>query len=480
MSRIPTTHIGAIVRGATPPGSFWWFALVAFSGMVLALTTSAQTVPLIGSIIWTHNGYDSAAQRFRTIEAVDQAAHGGVLVIGTNTHYNTRPFGKRKVGELLTLDERTGTMLRADSVCPQYQAPNGDAFSLRTVTINDSATVICYTCYADGVHLASWPDLVPIVDTMLRGWNRAWLSNTGRYIILERERPDKTLDLFAYDRQTGDTAYIDAITEATYNGPDFTADDKYVLLHRHDQNSTLLYVVDLENMHAPAKVFRVGEWSYMQLSYRGNKLLYAADGSVGVIDVEIGERIWGISQGEYPVRNLFISADGTEVFLLRSGRVAFPNGGGLALFRYHLPDTQPDGVLSSYDLDPNGNWVSSPLYPQTKIPGRFLKVLQTTTLAGYFSHETRTGIPEESDPFMPILYPNPATSCVSMRVGECTDASWVVTIHDQSGSQVLEQTVVCQSGVLPFNVAGLSVGSYVVRATVPMSQHTATAVLIIK
>ena len=315
MSRIPIPRIGAVVRGATPPGSFWRFALVAFSGMVLALTTSAQTVPFIGSIIWTHNGYDSAAQRYRNIEAADQAAHAELFIVGTNTATNNVPYERKRVGEILTINARTGDLEHADTVCPQFSKP-GDLVSLRTVTINDSATVICYTCYADGVHLASWPDLVPIVDTMLRGWNRAWLSNTGRYIILERERPDKTLDLFAYDRQTGDTVYIDAITEATYNGPDFTADDKYVLLHRHDQNSTLLYVVDLENLHAPAKVFRVGEWSYMQLSYRGNKLLYAADGSVGVIDVETGERIWGISQGEYPVRNLFISADGTEDFLI--------------------------------------------------------------------------------------------------------------------------------------------------------------------
>jgi hypothetical protein len=465
LSRTPAPRIGVIV---------------AIISLLLVSDAHAQTVPFIGSIIWTHNGYDSEAQRSRYIEAIDQAIHAGIYVIGTNTHHNTRPADNRKSGELLTIDERTGTMLRVDSVCPQFRASNGSRFSLRTATIDDSATVICYTCYADGVHLATWPDLVPIIDTMLRGWSRAWLSNTGRYMILEREHPDTRLSLFAYDRQTGDTVYIDAITEATYNGPEFTADDKYVLTHRSDQNATLLNVLDLENMHAPAKVFRVGEWSYMQLSYRGNKLLYAADGAVGVIDVETGERIWGISQGEYPIFNLFISADGTEVFLLRDAAAASPKFGGLAILRYHPPSVDPDGILAQGEIDPGSLWIASPLYPQTKIPGRFVTVLQTTTTAGYFSHETRTGVLEESDPFMPILYPNPATSSVTMQVGACTDASWVVTIHDQSGSRLLERTVACQSGALRFDVTGLSAGSYVVRAMVPMSRQMATAMLIVR
>jgi hypothetical protein len=76
LSRTPAPRIGVIV---------------AIISLLLVSDAHAQTVPFIGSIIWTHSGYDCAAKRFRNIEAVDQASHAGVVIIGTNTATNNVP-----------------------------------------------------------------------------------------------------------------------------------------------------------------------------------------------------------------------------------------------------------------------------------------------------------------------------------------------------------------------------------------------------
>lgn len=229
MSRIPATRIGAIVATASPPESVWRITIVCLVSLLCIASTAAQSIPVIGSLKWYFYGYDAQQEKFPYILSMDHAANAGFVLLGTNTYSRFAPTGHKLSGELIALDASTGQVLKRDSVCSQFMF-QGDAYSLRWASINDSGTVVCYSCYADGVHLATWPDLVPIVDTMLRGATMGWISNTGRYMVLFAPVPSQfQYRRWIYDRQTGDTVSAPGGVDVP-EGAQFSNDDRRLLM----------------------------------------------------------------------------------------------------------------------------------------------------------------------------------------------------------------------------------------------------------
>ena len=453
---------------------------------VLALITptvmTAQDVPLLGTVQWYNSGYDTAARRYYFTQSIDHAVAAGQIIIASETDW--QGVNSRLTGELMALDENTGVLLRRDFVCPQY-SDGSKRQSILSATINDSGTVVCYTCAADGVHLATYPALEPIADTLVTSSLRAWLSNTGRYMVLRRTGPvGQGARYLAYDRKTGDTVFMGYNIGPTYNyGPYFSADDRYVVMTKGESGKTrsLPFVFDLQTM----KVLHDGipiayETADPAFSYRGNRIMSKSVCGAIVFDAVTGERVWSAGVKTCDVRGGFISADGTEVYLV-AGRELIDSTAttGLWMYRYRLPETAPSGVIKHRPQDMIG-WQSGYLFPQPTVQGMFVTYAYNTTGVGRMSTDPVSSVPQSPDPFMPILYPNPASSIVTMSVADCRDRSWVVSLHDTRGRELWQRTVVCEGGTLRFDVSATPAGTYVVQASTPMGTPTASAMLIVK
>jgi outer membrane protein assembly factor BamB len=455
--------------------------------MVLALMTptvmTAQDVPLLGTVQWYNSGYDSVAKRNNHTQSIDHAVAAGQLIIASDANWDGTT--SRVTGELMALDVNTGQILRSDSVCP-YDVTNGGAGqTILSATINDSGTVVCYMCAADGVHLATYPALEPIADTLVTSSLRAWLSNTGRYMVLVRRVPgDRYAWCFAYDRQTGDTVRMSFGVGVPYSyGPYFSSDDRYVVMTKGESGKTrrLPFVFDLQTMRVLHDGIPIAYETYdPALSYRGNRIMSMTDCGAIVFDAVTGERVWSAGVKTCDVSGGFISADGTEVYLV-AGRELIDSTAttGLWMYRYRLPETVPSGVIKYRPQDMIG-WSQAWLFPQPTVQGMFVAFNVRSTGVGRMSHGPVSSVPQQPDPFMPILYPNPASSIVTMSVADCADRSWVVSLHDTRGRELWQRTVTCEGGTLRFDVSATPAGTYVVQASTPMGTPTASAMLIVK
>lgn len=475
MSRTP--HSLRDASRMRTPFAWWHLAMAVLAVFAMPAQAKAQTIPHIGSLVWKHVGYDSLIHRSENLQSFDHAVHGGFILASSNTHTNFAPVGRYKRGELIAMAAESDRVLRVDSVCPQGKDSQGRQSSVLTASINDSGTVVCYTCATDGVHLATYPGLEPIVDTMLRAFRMAWISNTGRYVVgLVQETFWTDAFTCVYDRLTGDT--LNLIAGYGYWGPQFSSDDRFVTL----DNRGTPRVFDLRNMRIHRDMHSPDEEGGVDLmSYTGHRVLFSNLYFAAVYDAETGEQLWRIETGPSPSQGTVFSADGTEVLLLRNGKFYNPNSGsGISLFRYKLPETSPSGVLRQDLQDPNSNWVSNSWYPQPTIPGRFITAMFGTGVAGMFTHEPSTGVSTTDDPFTPILYPNPTSGAVTLQVRSCGNAPWRVTLHDERGRELWTRTLPCVEAKIQFDVGTLPIGTYHVRATGASASDVATAMLIVK
>jgi hypothetical protein len=443
---------------------------------------TAQDVPLLGTVQWYNQGYDSVTRRYDYTRTIDHAVAAGQLIIATHTERGggTRGFS----GELMAHDVNTGILIRRDSVCPSLSSGH-DGESITSATINDSGTVVCYMCAADGAHLATYPALEPIADTLVTSSLSAWLSNTGRYMVLRRTGPvGQGARYLAYDRKTGDTVFMGYNIGPTYSyGPFFSADDRYVVMTKGESGKArrLPFVFDLQNMKVLRDGIPIAHETYdPALSYRGNRIMSMTDCGAIVFDAATGERIWSAGVKTCDVSGGFISADGTEVYLV-AGRELIDSTAttGLWMYRYRLPETVPSGVIKYRPQDMIG-WSQAWLFPQPTVQGMFVAFNVRSTGVGRMSHGPVSSVPQQPDPFMPILYPNPASSIVTMSVADCADRSWVVSLHDTRGRELWQRTVTCEGGTLRFDVSATPAGTYVVQASTPMGTPTASAMLIVK
>ena len=453
------------------------------AALITPTVMTAQDVPLLGTVQWYNSGYDTVARRHYRTQSIDHAVATGQIIIASETDW--QGTNSRLTGELMAYDENTGTLIRRDSVCPQYY--NGSKrLSIVSATINDSGTAVCYMCAADGVHLATYPALEPIADTLVTSSVIAWLSNTGRYMVLQRRIPGSQLEkLFAYDRQTGDTVRMGERVGAPYSyGPYFSADDRYVVMSKGWQQTTrhLPFVFDLQTMRVLHDGIPIAYETYdPALSYRGNRIMSMTDCGAIVFDAVTGERIWSAGVKTCDVSGGFISADGTEVYLVAgSAFIDSVDTNSAWMYRYRLPETAPSGVIKSNPAKPSSSWQASWAFPQPTVQGMFVTFEDDATGVGRMSTGPVSSVPQSPDPFMPILYPNPASSIVTMSVADCLDRSWVVSLHDTRGRELWQRTVVCEGGTLRFDVSATPAGTYVVQASTPMGTPTASAMLIVK
>lgn len=456
--------------------SFRSILFVLLASVLACTSSAAQTVPGIGSVVWKYWGADPADSKFRSPLSADHAVHAGIVLVGSESRH--RAPGYPYLGELIAFNDATGSIVRADSVCPRFRAPNGGSLTILNATTTDSGNVVCYTCAADGVHFVMYPDFTPIADTMLRGAVNAWLSNTGRYLILSRPDLNKEKPFYLYDRQRGDTVWLDGGIVSQLK-PYFSADDRYLLLASF--GNPRVYNVEERRIEQPM----VGPGSEdldMSMSYLGNRVLVSGGGFAGVYDAITGTAVWTIGlNSKARITHNVISADGTEVLLMLDGAYLKPPCElGTTVYRFKLPELYPSGALLYETLRAGGLASVNAMFSQAKIPGRFLHYDEGNNVVSMFSHGSETGVDGETDPFTPILYPNPATSTVTMPVKPCDDASWIVSLHDNSGREMWTRTLQCVDSVVRFDVSGLPSGTYVVRATKPLARQTMTSMLIIR
>jgi hypothetical protein len=481
MSHVPTTRTGVMSAAARPPGSVWRITIVCLVSLLYVASSAAQSIPVIGSLKWYFDGYDAQQEKFPYILSMDHAVNAGFVLLGTNTYSRFAPTGHKLSGELIALDASTGQVIKRDSVCPQFRF-QGDAYSLRMASINDSGTVVCYTCYADGVHLATWPDLEPIADTILRGAAHGWMSNTGRYVVLAF---GGTLQSWArgviYDRLTGDTIPAPGYWDGNL-GPQFSSDDRSVLLVQGGPSGRWPIIVSLPDGTVTQEDFPnvLGDVEHA-LSNDGKRVLVTSQGAA-VYDAVTGQFVWGLYGGEYPVGRSWLSPDGKDVFVQRSKHLLDSStnvNSGEYLYRYSIQNGALTGVIKEIEFTPSvgGFWGWLYLFP-TMSDG-YMAFNYGRTHCARVSYDPTTSVNDEHT-ITPILYPNPASSSVTMLVGTCTDASHTVTIHDQSGKEVSRRSLPCLNSALTFDVSGMAAGTYVVSVAMPAGAMARTAMLVVR
>lgn len=215
---------------------------------------------------------------------------------------------------------------------------------------------------------------------------------------------------------------------------------------------------------------------------RDGRRLFVRTTGVVVYDIETGQRIWGIDGSKYSVDAAVISPDGSEVIALQSSNLLYSVDSSLrrSFFRYRIPETRPNAVFGVTDESPGYTLASSKsLYTQMTMPDGFFTWVEGNLIAARVSYNPATGVGGEGG-FTPILYPNPASSSVTMQVGTCADASHTVTIHDQSGKEVWQHRVPCHDGTLTFDVSGMPAGTHVVSVAIPAGAKAVTAMLVIR
>lgn len=461
-------------------------ALIVLSAALTFLPPAAraQSIPFLGDTVWMFRGIDFVAQRGFDYSSVSQAAHAGLIIAASNTVGG--PANWKAVGDIVTVDYATGRLLRQDSVCPETIQDNSlEKVTIRSASVNDSATVLCYNCWADGLHLVRYPSFEPIEDTMIANSPGGWLSNTGRYMVLSLPVGPGKFSNFIYDRQTGDTMRVDAWPTASFRSlayeVDFSSDDRFVTLKTEITGPgqtfrvTVVNLAEMRVQHTDLITFGT-ETGVTMTSYHGHRILLNGDRAVvGVFDAETGARLWALGMGKYPAIRTLISADGAEVLIERSAAFFDTAYTGSAwFFRYRLPETEPSAVL--IPVRSIENW----FLLQPKVTDEFIAYAGSTYITRY-TYDASTGVPP-APAEIPILRPNPASGDVTMSLGECTEASWVVSIFDSGGRLLSERTVACEGGMLRLDVSGLASGTYVVQARAPLSvgAATATAFLVVR
>jgi hypothetical protein len=304
-------------------------------------------------------------------------------------------------------------------------------------------------------------------------------------VLVRRVPGDRYAWCFAYDRQTGDTVRMSFGVGVPYSyGPYFSSDDRYVVMTKGESGKTrrLPFVFDLQTMKVLRDGIPIAHETYdPALSYRGNRIMSMTDCGAIVFDAATGERIWSAGVKTCDVSGGFISADGTEVYLVAgSAFIDSVDTNSAWMYRYRLPETAPSGVIKSNPAKPSSSWQASWAFPQPTVQGMFVTYYDDATRVGRMSTGPVSSVPQPPDPFMPILYPNPASSIVTMSVADCRDRSWVVSLHDTRGRELWQRTVTCEGGTLRFDVSATPAGTYVVQASTPMETPTASAMLIVK
>jgi hypothetical protein len=285
-----------------------------------------------------------------------------------------------------------------------------------------------------------------------------------------------------YDRQTGDTMSAPGGIDVP-EGAQFSNDDQRLLMGGGGPDGSYPIIVSLPEMTVLRDDFPKlpsGQSRWYSFARDGRRLLVRTTGVV-VYDIESGQAIWGIDGSKYSVDAAVLSPDGSEVIALRSSNLLYSRDTSYrrSFFRYRIPETRPNAVFGVTDVSPGLGSGREWTFPQMTMPDVFFTWEPSDLIAACVSYNPATGVGGDGG-FTPILYPNPASSSVTMQVGDCSDALHIVSIHDQSGKEVWHRSVPCVDGTLTFDVTGVSTGAYVVSVAMAAGAKALTAMVVIR
>jgi hypothetical protein len=397
------------------------------------------------------------------------------------------------LGGLLTIDEHTGAVLRLDSICPRV----GNQGSIRSAWLNDSGTVMCYTCMGERPRLVEYPSMREIEDTVLLMkdslgkwfWTEARVSPTGQYLLLYQDdgTRDSGYDLWLYDRTTGErialnrkSVVYDDTGEDPAERPQFSGDDR--LLVTRDRSMLGLTIWDVAQRRELGSYAQSNTRYFYMLSHMGDKLLVStaaptlADQTTfaAVYDAWTMTPEWYIPVANFPGpydtdHRGALSWDGKEVILEQL--IETDTGLQRGFYWYALPETAPKGFIRPW----YGYYWLQPKAPMIGYIGGMngVRPVQHTWNAAM----SVTAPPES--PQKP-LYPNPTTGEVSIDVGQCMSESWQLRLSNHAGSLIIERNEACQSGVVRTSLPSLPAGQYYVLLREPLSSRSVHATVIIQ
>jgi hypothetical protein len=478
------------VRGRRTMAARAWVIIL----MLLAAATAAQSqsIPVIGGYTWVYDGsapdtsfyYGFATWRSLTHVPRLQQLIGAVQI--------ARNPSREPQGALLTIDEHSGAVLRIDSVCPRTGIG-----TIRSAWLNDSGTVMCYTCMDERPRLVEYPSMREIEDTVLLKkdslgkwfWTEARVSSTGRYMILYQDDSTSIGSyywLWLYDRVTGGLTRMDRSSvvydrdgEDPADRPQFSGDDR--LLVTRDRTTRGLTVWDVAQRREIGSLAPSNTLYLYMLSHTGDKLLVStvaptiADQTTfaAVYDAWTMTPEWYIPVANYP--DAFatdhrgaLSWDGKEVILQQV--IQTDTGLRRGYYWYALPDTRPRGFIQPWNF---GSWL------QPKTHGMGIKGGMNERPVQYTWNAAMSVTTPPESPQQP-LYPNPTTGEVSIDVGQCMSESWQLRLSNQAGSLIIERNEVCQNGVVRTSLPSLPAGQYYLQLRESLSGRSVQATIIIQ
>lgn len=427
-------------------------------------SVAAQTLPEIGTLDWVFTGrtmIDSVESRFEW-RGLYLAPLTGMIIGASNTEViDWRTRHSTYVREIVALDASTGAILHRRPVCTEL--PSDQWRSVTLYSANDSASLICYTCDSsnpyDTVRFRTFPAMQSIVDTLIGQSNYAALSSSGRYVNLQWRPPGQFSDIpLLYDRTTGDTTWYTTFKV----GRLFSSDDRWTLGHNlddYDGKAGVSYwsvkSMDILRQLEGDSIISIGS-TQVDLSYEGHLLLSPATRTVYTLDPL--RAVSTFQSGRYYSR---FSADGRYVFT-DNGEIT--NGLRLVITVTPSNDPKPIGQVSFKRFDALRNTSDPWQIARQKIRGKLFVYSYSGHIA-MFSYDVASSVTVPTTLRQPALYPNPASSTVTIQLPTCTAEAWRIDLIDLQGRRIRTTTSPCDDTSLRFDVSGVAPGSYIVYAT---------------